>query len=65
MFMETSAKVGYNVKALFKKIALALPGMDAPEQDKNSTMLLIGFTSFVAINVKVDTQSAAGQGCAC
>ena len=39
MFMETSAKVGYNVKALFKKIALALPGMDAPEQQGTSTYL--------------------------
>jgi Ras-related protein Rab-6A len=39
MFMETSAKVGYNVKALFKKIALALPGMDAPEQEKNSSSM--------------------------
>jgi Ras-related protein Rab-6A len=62
MFMETSAKVGYNVKALFKKIALALPGMDAPEQDKNSMMLLMELT-FVAINVKVDAPAAAG--CAC
>ena len=41
MFMETSAKVGYNVKALFKKIALALPGMDAPEHDKNSMMMIL------------------------
>lgn len=30
MFIETSAKAGFNVKALFKKIAQALPGMDAP-----------------------------------
>ena len=29
MFIETSAKAGHNVKTLFKKIALALPGMDA------------------------------------
>lgn len=41
MFMETSAKVGYNVKALFKKIALALPGMDSPEQEKNSKFCLL------------------------
>jgi len=27
MFIETSAKAGYNVKTLFKKIAQALPGM--------------------------------------
>jgi len=29
MFIETSAKAGYNVKTLFKKIAQALPGMQA------------------------------------
>ena len=29
MFIETSAKAGYNVKQLFKKIAQSLPGMDA------------------------------------
>jgi Ras-related protein Rab-6A len=28
MFIETSAKVGHNVKLLFKRIAQALPGMD-------------------------------------
>lgn len=28
-FMETSAKVGINVKALFKSIAATLPGMDS------------------------------------
>ncbi|KAJ3189059.1 Ras- protein Rab6, partial [Entophlyctis luteolus] len=26
LFIETSAKAGYNVKALFRKIAQALPG---------------------------------------
>jgi Ras-related protein Rab-6A len=30
MFIETSAKAGFNVKALFKKIAQVLPGNDAP-----------------------------------
>ncbi|KAF9520621.1 hypothetical protein BS47DRAFT_1323701 [Hydnum rufescens UP504] len=28
LFMETSAKAGHNVKSLFKKIAMSLPGMD-------------------------------------
>jgi Ras-related protein Rab-6A len=28
MFIETSAKAGHNVKALFRRIAQALPGMD-------------------------------------
>ncbi|KAG9318612.1 P-loop containing nucleoside triphosphate hydrolase protein [Chiua virens] len=32
MFMETSAKAGHNVKSLFKKIAMSLPGMDSNTQ---------------------------------
>lgn len=31
MFIETSAKVGHNVKNLFRRIAQALPGMDGAE----------------------------------
>lgn len=37
MFIETSAKAGYNVKALFRRLATALPGMDsapAPTNDR-------------------------------
>lgn len=30
MFIETSAKGGFNVKALFRKLALALPGVEPP-----------------------------------
>jgi len=42
MFMETSAKVGHNVKALFRKIAQALPGMDAtPEAPAADTKLTL------------------------
>ncbi|KAI5117472.1 hypothetical protein M0805_007177 [Coniferiporia weirii] len=32
LFMETSAKAGHNVKSLFKKIALSLPGMEKEGQ---------------------------------
>lgn len=28
MFIETSAKAGYNVKSLFRRVAAALPGME-------------------------------------
>ncbi|XP_051513856.1 ras-related protein Rab-41 isoform X2 [Xyrauchen texanus] len=35
MFIETSAKTGYNVKQLFRRVAAALPGMDGtPEKSK-------------------------------
>lgn len=48
MFIETSAKAGHNVKALFKKIAQALPGMDKPEEAAaNQSKLSRSFLLFV------------------
>lgn len=41
MFVETSAKLGHNVKTLFKRIAQALPGMegsDTAAQAANQSM---------------------------
>ena len=44
LFMETSAKAGHNVKSLFKKIAMSLPGMDkdggATDNAKNQSPFL-------------------------
>lgn len=40
MFTETSAKAGHNVKALFRKIAQALPGMDAPPTEQANPQLI-------------------------
>ena len=34
MFIETSAKAGYNVKQLFRRVAAALPGMESTEPKK-------------------------------
>jgi Ras-related protein Rab-6A len=39
MFIETSAKVGFNVKALFRKIAAALPGMENSHMAKDTDMI--------------------------
>jgi len=36
MFMETSAKAGHNVKSLFKKIAMSLPGMEKDNQNADT-----------------------------
>ncbi|KKA29601.1 hypothetical protein TD95_005467, partial [Thielaviopsis punctulata] len=55
MFMETSAKVGHNVKSLFKRIAQALPGMDETGAQAASQM----------IDVNVNTAPAAQEGCSC
>jgi len=64
MFVETSAKTGFNVKALFRKVAAALPGMDnvqKPEdvtkvdlekkkkKNKNLKVVLVGASSHESI----------------
>lgn len=38
MFIETSAKAGYNVKQLFRRVAAALPGMESTENKKPDTV---------------------------
>ncbi|KAL1898979.1 GTPase Ryh1 [Ceratocystis pirilliformis] len=55
MFMETSAKVGHNVKTLFKRIAQALPGMDDAGAQTANQM----------IDVNVNTSPTTQDGCAC
>jgi len=49
MFIETSAKAGSNVKALFRKVAAALPGLEAskvtlPEDQKPQPSTVIDLT---------------------
>ncbi|XP_061692008.1 ras-related protein Rab-41 isoform X2 [Syngnathoides biaculeatus] len=40
MYIETSAKAGYNVKQLFRRVAAALPGMDSTaEKSKEDSIL--------------------------
>jgi len=45
MFMETSAKAGHNVKSLFKKIAMSLPGMEKDGQNSEAQNAKINVTS--------------------
>ncbi|KAI0064532.1 ras-domain-containing protein [Artomyces pyxidatus] len=45
MFMETSAKAGHNVKSLFKKIAMSLPGMEKENQNADAQNAKIDVTS--------------------
>ncbi|CEP17941.1 hypothetical protein [Parasitella parasitica] len=55
MFIETSAKAGHNVKALFRRIAQALPGMDSESGGKEQMQK-------VDLNTSDSTESS---GCAC
>ncbi|KAK4411672.1 Ras-related protein RAe [Sesamum angolense] len=61
MFIETSAKAGFNIKPLFRKIAAALPGMETLSSTKQEDM--------VDVNLKPTSNAAnseqQGGGCAC
>eukprot|EP00455_Lapot_gusevi_P048367 TRINITY_DN666_c0_g1_i2.p1 TRINITY_DN666_c0_g1~~TRINITY_DN666_c0_g1_i2.p1 ORF type:complete len:264 (-),score=34.38 TRINITY_DN666_c0_g1_i2:422-1213(-) len=39
MFIETSAKAGFNIKQLFRKLAMALPGMESTNIQQDATMV--------------------------
>ncbi|KAI7834346.1 rab protein 6 [Kickxella alabastrina] len=57
--LNTSAKAGHNVKALFKKIAQALPGMDASINEANRTSMID-----VALNAN-SPKATDASNCAC
>ncbi|KOM32494.1 hypothetical protein LR48_Vigan01g205000 [Vigna angularis] len=60
MFIEASAKAGFNIKALFRKIAAALPGMETLSNTKQEDMVDVNLRS----SGNHDSQSESG-GCAC
>ncbi|KAJ3386682.1 hypothetical protein CcCBS67573_g02369 [Chytriomyces confervae] len=57
LFIETSAKAGYNVKALFRKIAQALPGGNDGSEG--------GASSSGVIDVKLSATTKASEGSSC
>lgn len=76
MFVETSAKLGHNVKTLFRRIAQALPGMegsDAAAQATNQSEYQFVILNtmkrkanlLAVIDVKTNTTPAAQEGCSC
>ncbi|KAM8742742.1 ras-related protein Rab-6A isoform X1 [Acanthopagrus latus] len=58
MFIETSAKAGYNVKQLFRRVAAALPGMDNTQDKSREDMIDIKLE-------KPPEQPASEGGCSC
>jgi len=58
MFMETSAKAGHNVKSLFKKIAMSLPGME-----KETAATEAPNTSIDVKAKEADVPEASGCNC--
>lgn len=63
MFIETSAKAGFNIKALFRKVASALPGID-----NNALSRDTGLTEVILEPERAKTGATAGDaqaGCRC
>merc|ERR1711892_1326111 len=60
MFIETSAKTGYNVKQLFRRVAAALPGMEPKENNPDQ------MTEVVLQSQQPKVDNGAGDGgCSC
>ncbi|KAL5218448.1 hypothetical protein ABZP36_019132 [Zizania latifolia] len=64
MFMETSAKAGFNIKPLFRKIAGSLPGMDALSSAKQEDMVDINLRPSASGPAAAHPEQNAG-GCSC
>ncbi|XP_072034268.1 ras-related protein Rab6 isoform X3 [Amphiura filiformis] len=60
MFIETSAKAGYNVKQLFRRVAAALPGMETTE-NKSSGDIPVTLTPSEPDN----DSTSESSGCYC
>ncbi|XP_072285354.1 ras-related protein Rab-6A-like isoform X3 [Pyxicephalus adspersus] len=58
MFVETSAKIGYNVKQLFRRVAAALPGMDSTPGKSKEEMIDIKLE-------KAPEQPVTESSCSC
>jgi len=68
MFMECSAKAGYNVKSLFRKLATALPGSpDGAGQSNNGNANPSGSSNLVDIKLSAAPANVdeASKSCGC
>jgi len=64
LFIETSAKAGFNIKALFRKVASALPGMENTQIAKSpDSTLSITLTPEAPTDKKADTPASGLCGC--
>jgi len=62
MFIETSAKAGFNIKALFRKVASALPGIDSTALSRNQDLTDVDLEPQVH---KLGTTTTADQSSMC
>jgi len=61
MFIETSAKAGFNIKALFRKVASALPGMENTQLAKSDPPISVSLPE----EKPAPTKTEESGGCRC
>lgn len=61
MFIETSAKAGVNIKALFRKIASSLPGMESVSISRAKNLVDVKLEP----SLQAGNSPAAAQSCSC
>ncbi|XP_010437115.1 PREDICTED: ras-related protein RABH1c [Camelina sativa] len=65
MFIETSAKENFNIKALFRKIAAALPGVDSySSATKSEDMVDVNLRTTSNLS-QGEQEGGGGGGCSC
>lgn len=62
MSIETSAKAGHNVKTLFKKIALALPGGSEAKDNGTTSTSIYSSTLLIGRNRRFSLSSRSPSG---
>ena len=66
LFIESSAKAGFNIKALFRKLATALPGHESAQAQPSSNLIDIKLsTPRQRLGEKGGDKPALANGCAC
>ena len=63
LFIETSAKAGYNVKQLFRRIAAALPGVDKDEDKTGHNKMIEVNLAQPSTGTSSDTMSSKSGCC--
>ncbi|CAN6673985.1 GTP-binding protein Ypt6p [Trichomonascus vanleenenianus] len=56
IFIETSAKAGHNVKNLFKKVAMELPGLETGPKEQSE---------MIDVSIANTNSNASNESCAC
>jgi len=64
MLIETSAKAGFNVKQLFRKLALSLPG-ENQQSESAPVNVEVPLNPSVKVNDKNTEQAAKASSCSC